>query len=38
MKPTALRLSITAIALCATAALLAACGGSSDGGSKSDGG
>ena len=38
MKPSTLRLSRTAVALCATAALLAACGGSSDGGSKSDGG
>ncbi|MEP9361329.1 ABC transporter substrate-binding protein [Nocardioides sp. CN2-186] len=38
MKPSTLRLSRTAVALCATAALLAACGGSSDGGSKSGGG
>ena len=38
MKPTALRLSRTAIALCATAAVLAACGGSSDGGPESGGG
>lgn len=39
MLPTALRLSPTAIALCATAALLAACGGDGGGGgSSSDGG
>ena len=37
MKPTAQRLSRTAVALSATAALLAACGGSSGGGSSSDG-
>ena len=38
MKPTAQRLSRTAIALCATAALVAACGGDSDGGTKKSGG
>src|SRR4051794_39593822 len=38
MLPSTLRLSRTAVALCATAALLAACGGSSDGGSTSGGG
>lgn len=39
MKPTALRLSSTAIALCATAVLLTACGGGGDDdGSQSDGG
>lgn len=38
MLPTALRLSRTAIALCATAAVLAACGGSGDGGSTPGGG
>lgn len=38
MLPNALRLSRTAVALCVTATVLVACGGSGDGGSKSDGG
>lgn len=38
MLPDALRLSPTAVVLCATATLLAACGGDSGGGSNSDGG
>lgn len=38
MKPTALRLSRTAIALCTSAALLVACGGDGDDGSTSEGG